>query len=164
MAYLTKEQYAYRAEAAAKRNVLNEEITVENGMTEEQAELISELCSLRHKLHCNMRSIAFNYENGDLLHDIVVCNHKLYNCGSEYMDFVPTSDDDFIDIDNIDLLYEIGEDVPDDEDEYREWVDDQASRIIGELSELNDKIEGYLAGIDKKYNTHFAPTGALRLC
>lgn len=43
MAYLNKAQYDYRREAAAARNLSNEEIAVHNGMTSEQAELISKL-------------------------------------------------------------------------------------------------------------------------
>lgn len=41
MAYLNKRQYDYRRESAAARNLNNEEIAVQNGMTSDQAELIS---------------------------------------------------------------------------------------------------------------------------
>lgn len=58
MAYLNKEQYEYRREAAAARNAKNESVAVENGMTEQQADLISRLCSLRHELHCSMDDIV----------------------------------------------------------------------------------------------------------
>lgn len=54
MAYLNKEQYEYRREAAATRNLKNEQTAIENGMTENQADLISRLCSLRHEYHCNL--------------------------------------------------------------------------------------------------------------
>lgn len=54
MAYLNKEQYEYRHETAAARNAKNESIAVENGMTKEQADMISRLCSLRHELHTNI--------------------------------------------------------------------------------------------------------------
>ena len=58
MAYLTKEQYDYRRNAAAVRAADNEQIAVEHGMTEEQAELISNLCALRHELHTNMDKVT----------------------------------------------------------------------------------------------------------
>ena len=41
MAYLNQRQYDYRRESAAARNLNNEEIAVEHGMSEEQAEIIS---------------------------------------------------------------------------------------------------------------------------
>lgn len=67
MAYLNKEQYEYRREAAAARNVKNESIAVDNGMTEQQADLISRLCSLRHELHCSMDDIV---KGNDVAEDI----------------------------------------------------------------------------------------------
>lgn len=45
MAYLNQKQYDYRRESAAARNLNNEEIAVEHGMSEEQAEL---LCAEYH--------------------------------------------------------------------------------------------------------------------
>lgn len=58
MAYLNKQQYGYRRESAAARNLNNEEIAVQNGMTSDQAELISKLCAIRHDFHCNIDSIV----------------------------------------------------------------------------------------------------------
>lgn len=51
MAYLNQKQYDYRRESAAARNLNNEEIAVEHGMSEEQAALISRLCAVRHEFH-----------------------------------------------------------------------------------------------------------------
>lgn len=57
MAYLNQRQYDYRRESAAARNLNNEEIAVEHGMSEEQAGLISKLCAIRHEFHCNIDKI-----------------------------------------------------------------------------------------------------------
>lgn len=54
MAYLTKEQYEYRRESAARRNIHSVAVAVEHGMTEKEAELICELCSTRHEMLCNI--------------------------------------------------------------------------------------------------------------
>jgi hypothetical protein len=66
MACLNKKQYDYRRESAAARNLNNEEIAVEHGMSEEQAELISKLCSIRHNFHCNIDSLAKSSEDNSI--------------------------------------------------------------------------------------------------
>ena len=58
MAYLNKQQYEYRRESAAARNLNNEDIAVQKGMTSDQASLISKLCAIRHEFHCNIDSIV----------------------------------------------------------------------------------------------------------
>lgn len=71
-----------------------------------------------------------------------------------------------LDIDDLDgLIYEYGEDVPEDHDseEYRDWYDDNYARIYSELEEINKNIEKYLANIDSQYGTHWCPTGQLRI-
>jgi len=161
MAYLTKEQYDRRRENAAARSIKNEEIAVENGMTEEQAGIISELCTARHEMHCNMDRLV---HNNDKLKDLIEINSRLRESGIDFMRFIPSYLDagEYIDIDDFDLLYEI-EKVPEDDDERKEWYDSNYARIYDELSQLNDDIEKYLASIDERYHTHFCPTGALRI-
>lgn len=85
MAYLNKAQYDYRRESAAARNLNNEEIAVENGMTEYQAELISELCAVRHKFHCNIDSIVKSAEN-DSMSDIVEIEKSINESGLPELD------------------------------------------------------------------------------
>lgn len=159
---LKKEQYDYRRESAASRNADNEEIAVRNGMEQEQAELITKLCSMRHDLHCSTRDIASGDESG-MLNELVSLNIRIKESGFTPMDFVPSDEEDFIDIDSIDLLKEMGETPDSDSDEYNTWLADTLDRIERELCTLNDKIEDYLRNIDQKYSTQFAPTGALRM-
>lgn len=80
MAFLKKEQYEYRREAAAERNMRNELKAVDNGMTAKQAELISELCSLRHKLHCSMDSIVKD-NDGDIYKRFVSLEERMEESG-----------------------------------------------------------------------------------
>ena len=75
---------------------------------------------------------------------------------------LPSDESDYINIDTIDLLYEI-EDVPEYDEERQEWYDDNYSRIMLELSELNEQIEEYLRTIDEQHGTSYCPTGEQRI-
>nr|DAQ22552.1 MAG TPA: Cpf1/RNA Complex FUNCTION-RNA complex.49A [Bacteriophage sp.] len=161
MAYLNKAQYDYRREAAAARNLSNEEIAVHNGMTSEQAELISKLCAIRHEFHCNIDNIVKSADN-DSMSDIVEIEKSINESGLPELDIVSM----LLDIDDLDgLIYEYGNDVPEDHDsqEFQDWYDDNYARISNELEGINKSIEKYLSDIDAKYGTHWCPTGALRL-
>ena len=162
MAYLNKEQYEYRREAAAARNVKNEKIAVDNGMTEQQADLISRLCSLRHELHCSMDDIV---KGNDVAEDIrerfASLEDKMEESGLPEFGVSGWLED----LDDMDgLMYYYGEGVPEahDSDEFKEWYNNEYKRVYDELSELHDSIEKYLKEIDEKYKTSFCPTGALR--
>lgn len=79
------------------------------------------------------------------------------------MDFVPLdTSDEFASIDYIDVLLEM-EDVPEDEEERKEWYADKTFMIHEQWDDMNRKIEAYLSKIDEKYNTKYAPTGSLRI-
>lgn len=161
MAYLNKAQYDYRREAAAARNLSNEEIAVHNGMTSEQAELISKLCAIRHEFHCNIDNIVKSADN-DSMSDIVEIEKSINDSGLPELDIVSM----LLDIDDLDgLIYEYGNDVPEDHDsqEFQDWYDDNYARISSEFEGINKSIEKYLSDIDAKYGTHWCPTGALRL-
>lgn len=160
MAYLSKQQYDRRRENAAQRAIDNEAQAQQNGMTAEQAELISRLCSLRHDLHTNMDEVTKTDDNM-IKRDLVNLNSEIAASGLPYVECIPTETEDFIDIDTIDGLYDYG-DVPKDDAERKQWYEENYERIYKELEDLNTNIEHYLADIDKQYNTHYAPTGALR--
>lgn len=163
MAKLTKEQYAYRRESAARRNADNEAIAVEHGMTEEQAELISKLCTLRHELHSNMDKVASNDSQLDIKGQLVKLAREIDEAGLPQVPCIPIAEGDYIDIDSLDELLEYGEWPESGTDEWQEKYDDEYSRIYNELAELNKDIEKYLAEIDKQYGTSWCPTGALRV-
>lgn len=161
MAYLNQRQYDYRRESAAARNLNNEEIAVEHGMSEEQAGLISKLCAIRHEFHCNIDKIVKSADN-DSMSDIVEIEKSINDSGLPELDIVSM----LLDIDDLDgLIYEYGNDVPEDHDsqEFQDWYDDNYARISSELEGINNSIEKYLSKIDAKYGTHWCPTGALRV-
>ena len=163
MAYLKKEQYEYRREAAARRAADNEQIAVEHGMTENQAELISELCRLRHELHTNMDKVTVNDADLCIKSRLVKLNAAIRESGLKPAECMPSDEGDYIDIDDIDVLYECDEWPESGTQEWQDKYDDEYARIYSELEKLNGDIEKYLAEIDKQYGTKWCPTGALRI-
>lgn len=162
MAYLNKQQYGYRRESAAARNLNNEEIAVQNGMTSDQAELISKLCAIRHDFHCNIDSIVKGGDDNSISDEIENIEYGINESGLPELDIVSM----LLDIDDLDgLVYGYGEDVPEDHDseEFQNWYDDNYARIYSELEEVNKSIEKYLANIDNQYGTSWCPTGQLRI-
>lgn len=161
MAYLNRKQYDYRRESAAARNLNNEEFAVEHGMSEEQAELISKLCEIRHEFHCNIDNIVKSADN-DSMSDIVEIEKSINESGLPELDIVSM----LLDIDDLDgLIYDYGDNVPEDHDsqDFQDWYDDNYARIYSELEGINKNIEKYLSSIDAKYGTHWCPAGYLRL-
>ena len=163
MAYLTEEQYAYRRESAARRAATNEVIAVEHGMTEQQAEMISELCSMRHELHTNMDSVTINDSNLNIKSELVKLARRIDESGLPQVPCIPIAEGDYIDIDDIDGLLEYDEWPEQGTQEWQDKYDDEYARIYGDLEQLNKDIEAYLADIDKQYGTSWCPTGALRI-
>nr|DAG06847.1 MAG TPA: Cpf1/RNA Complex FUNCTION-RNA complex.49A [Caudoviricetes sp.] len=163
MAYLSKKQYEHRSNNAALRNARNAQKAIANGMTEEQADLITQLCGLRHDFHCNMEKIAEYIESkGEFLRKF-----RSWEAEAEKENlpelFISGKLEDIDEIEGLEDYY--GEDVPEDNDsdEYKEWYSEEYSRIYDELSELHKKIERYLKSIDEQYNTEFCPTGIQRI-
>lgn len=162
MAKLNKSQYDYRREAAAARNIDNEEIAMQNGMNEEQAELISKLCSIRHNFHCNIDSLAKGSEDNSIFNEIESIEDAINESGLPQLNVVSK----LLDTDDMNgLIYDYGDDVPEDHDsqEFQDWYDDNYARIYDELEGVNKEMEDYLRVIDESYHTSFTPTGALRI-
>ena len=163
MAYLNKEQYAYRHKSAARRAAENEEIAVEHGMTEEQAELISDLCALRHELHTNMDKVTVNDADIRIKPRLVKLSSQIVLAGLPKIPCLPCNEGDYIDIDDINELYECDEWPESGTQEWQHKYDGEYTRIYGELEQLNKDVETYLADIDKQYGTSWCPTGSLRV-
>lgn len=130
-------------------------------MTENQADLISRLCSLRHEYHCNLAAYTKDSESReDIRRNFARIEEEISKEGLPELDIANTFDE----VDDMDgLIYYYGDDVPEDHDsaEFQEWYKEEYSRIYDELSDVNDTIEKYLKK-DDKYKTSFCPTGALR--
>lgn len=151
-----------RRRYAERKMIENQIIGIKNGMTEEQTNLIEELCSLRHELHTNKEKIAYSDADLRIMSRLVDLNADIQESGLKPIDTIPTYKGDYIDIDTIDLLQEIEEWPESGTQEWQDKYDTEFSRIMGELEDLNSTIENYLGDIDKKYGTHYRPTGMTR--
>lgn len=160
MTILDKNAYYGKMIYAGEKMAENKEIET---LTEEQHDALSQMCSARHELHTNMDRITKGSEQ-DYLGSIIEANSALEKSALPIIEEIPTDTVDYIDIDSIRELEDLGE-APsrDNEDEWQEWYDAEYSRIHDELSKLNQKIEKYLEQIDIEYGTHYAPSGASRI-
>lgn len=160
MAQLDKNAYYGKMIYAGKKMAANKEIET---LTEEQHDALSQMCSARHELHTNIDRITKGTEK-DYLGDVIEANGMFKKSALPIIDGIPTDKSDFINIDSIRELEDLGE-APsrDDEDEWQEWYDAEYSRIHDELAELNRKIEKYLEQIDIEHGTYYAPSGASRI-
>lgn len=156
-AYLTKDIYDRKREFAATQHAKNKEIA---SLTSDQHDALSNLCAVRHELHTNMDSMVKSDDSG-IKERLILANIQLEETGLPIMNFIPNDISDYIDIDTIDLLYEL-EEVPENDEEKQQWYDDNYYRIYNELSNLNTKIEKYLKEIDDGYGTEYCPTGLSR--
>lgn len=118
-------------------------------LTDEQCNVLEKVCSFRHELHSNPDSLFFsesaNYRDfNDMIecdmHDMLECvglkNSLQYDTSLVPNDYCCDTDEDY-------------------ENYLRE--------VYEFVSKVNNDIESFLRGIDDKYNTHYAPTGATRL-
>ena len=143
------ELYEKRRENADRRYLENKKIT---SLTEEQHDVLADLCTIRHDIHCSWRSMYLS-ESG--------CN--LY---SQLMELVE-------EIKNINLgkiSIPEPENIPGDEDRYigliedtDEAEDENYEKFCDIMEEINTKIEEFLRKIDNNHGTNYAPTGAHRI-
>lgn len=161
---LNKDAYWNKHIYAERRNKKSREYGTDNGLTDEQCDALESLARVRHELHANKDKIIYNDEMR-LKNELIKVNIELENAGLEPMDFVPTDESDYIDIDSISDLIDFCDGNPFPESGTKEWqdrYDEEYFRISGELEELNSKIEKYLGMIDQKYGTNYRPTGMSR--
>lgn len=150
MAKLTKEQYERRTENAVKRHEDNKKITT---LTEEQHELIAEVCNMRHKIHSsgdelyNMQSL-FSQEATTWLEDI---NSRLIAINLPMIKNIPRA-----------------EDFPSAEDKYcgvieEDEEEENVEKFYSIMNDLNNSIEQWLTRIDAEHGTNYCPTGTHRM-
>jgi len=161
MAYLTLEQYERRSSNAARRNISNAELLIEQGVNEGISELIAdELASARHDFHISAEEI-FNSESGydtfniyETLESGLNAINELCNTDFRVTDSAEwTSDIDYYDAcDDIDC-----------EDQRTEMYNEYFEQWIDEHSEINSTVEKAMRVVDEKYGTDIAPTGAQRI-
>lgn len=149
-----KQMYEGKARYVARKYEENKEIGLENGLTEEQIEVLQKLCTFRHELHCNQEALYYSEfpnsrEFSYMLNDGIADMLKKVNLPSENMYFYT---DDLID-DNVCLDLD-----------YTDEEKEEALEACFEFARnVNNEIEDYLREIDKQYKTQFCPTGFSRL-
>jgi hypothetical protein len=192
MAYLSKEQYAYRRESAARRMAANKDNC--DTLTEEQHDALAYVCQARHELHDKYRAAYFT-EYGD--HDkwwggvldnpftgeMGAINQALVDAGLPAIEGLSMPEDlpndcyrEYMTV--AEALEEAGIEYPEDlfdEDGDVDYSHEEANRVMNELlyyhlsqvadaaEKINAKIERYLRGIDEEHGTNYEPTGALRV-
>jgi hypothetical protein len=153
MGYLNKAQYDYRRESAAKKMREQRSIT---SLTEEQHEALSDVCRIRHELHCSMED---RFYTGS-------CNFSAHwhYCNNDYDSSI------YAILKNVGLennLFWNNEEIPNDMDweDYEEWDcwEDAYQACYDFCGNINKEIEQYLRNVDKKHGTEYAPSGSLRI-
>lgn len=170
---LKKEMYERREAYAARLHRENKEIGMEIGLSEDQCDTLEWLAGIRHKIHTYDTDRAYNIEAGD---NSFIQSLFDTTYGGETID-------EALDAVGLPLLPESAAECADRMSDYTsfEWdeimtaeekaayEDEEAFReeCLTKLEDLKDEInraiESYLEEIDKKYKTHYAPTGATRL-
>lgn len=176
MAYLDKDAYFGKQLYAERKMAKNAEIDT---LTEEQHEVLAELCRIRHEFHSTDSDKYFNSESQYNLEEV----------------FSPKGDSIYSQLEEVDLpsLSELDfDELPSssewdwlDEDEQQEWenkAEELNKKETGHfiytgyelwkeevmenfdkfLSDYNEVIEDYLRKIDEKYGTEYCPTGIAR--
>lgn len=162
MAYLTKEQYEYRANAAAQR--MNSQRVIDT-LTQDQHDVLAFLCSIRHKIHSCDTSVIYNSEASEHNEYTSYLDTSCENKLSEMLEEVGLPPIKwYCDFDNVTTdLDEAWEEFESDEDrdEFRADAELEIAQII---QDWNTVIEHYLKEIDIIHGTSYCPTGALRKC
>lgn len=150
MAKLTKEQYERRTENAVRRHDGNKHITT---LTEEQHNIIAEVCDMRHKIHSSGDELyyvesVFSSEASRWLEEI---NSRLITVRLPHIDNIPCA-----------------EDMPTAEDKYcgiieEETEEENVEKFYSMMNELNNSIEQWLTRIDAEHGTNYCPTGTHRM-
>ncbi len=155
--------YERQARNVALKNEDNRKILIENGGTEEQADMLEELGALRHRIHStDINSLAIG-ENEDVnkLYEGQI-NEELENVGLPTLITTESPLYNTQDTDDIIADY-LEEDIDDLTDEDKEKYTEQIVKEWAKWKEkVNGEIEDYLAKIDEKYKTKYKPTGTLR--
>lgn len=142
MARKSKEEYAMHTENAKGRQEEMKSITT---LTEDQHDALAKVCSIRHELHTNQKSIyrsesskfseLINYMDGEIKN--ILLSVGLKN----------------------DLKWNVI-DLPCDYD--CEDAEQGLSDVYDFVAKVNKQIENYLRNIDAVHGTSYCPTGALR--
>ena len=148
MGFLDKEAYERKNEWAARK--MEEQKKKCNTLTEEQHDVLSWLCTIRHEMHCNQKDFFlsessdhkkyWDYIMDEINEELKRVGFRTINFGNP--EFVPTDYDYEMD----GLTYEEAE-----------------KECYEATSEYNRLIEEFLGEIDSEHGTKYRPGGYGRL-
>lgn len=139
-------------------------------LTEEEHDVLRELCRFRHELHTNQESIFNLNDDGltDKFNEFAEENNLPFCI--DYDDLITTLDYDILTEPEKEEYEKQAEEYNNSKSEnawshsgYTLWREDNFGKCYDYLEDLNNQIESYLREIDEKYGTHYAPTGWARL-
>jgi len=164
MAYLDKEAYDRKADYAGRRMAENAKIET---LTEEQHDVLSWLCSLRHEMHSNQEDFFFN-ESGNYgkFTDAVNDDRDVQSINGQLnMAKLPKIKwtKDIYDYDTESEVYELEDHSEYADDEWDELIDSKRREALRFAESVNADIEEYLRKIDEEHGTEYAPSGATRI-
>lgn len=151
MDYREKKEMFERKKAYSNRRMKeNSEIDT---LTEEEHDLLAELCTMRHEMHS--------------------CGESMYieinDLNKYFTDLEIKIKDEILNVDCTDMEFYDGflfdmeeESVEIDSDEYEERYKDSIELYYEQKGNLNDEIERFLKKIDEKYQTNYCPTRIAR--
>lgn len=140
--YIRKDIYV------ANKNARNRKISAENGLTDNQHEALTWLCSFRHKLHCNQEDLFYSESANFSDFSCQICGRL-----TRYLQEVGLIADRMFDYS--DEFF----DLPIDFDSHSDEEYEQGLQQVHEFCERVDAdIIEFLQEIDARYHTEYAPT------
>lgn len=130
------------------KNAKNREISAKNGLTDNQHEALTWLCSFRHELHCNQEDLFYSESANFSDFSCQICGRL-----TRYLQEV-----DLITNRTFDYSDEFF-DLPIDFDSHSDAEYEQGLQQVHEFCEKIDAdIIEFLQEIDARYHTEYAPT------
>lgn len=158
MAYLNKEAYERKAAYASKIRAKNAEIARKK-LTEEQIEVIENLCSIRHKVHSD-KDIFWVGEDSNIVNYIIDTPSVIAEADLPKMFFSKKLSNALMFCPNYDEYKDEikDKDIADDDDACNDLYDKMRLECNEALELWNSYIERYLRKIDRLYRTQYCPS------
>lgn len=142
------DKYSRKSIYVANKNAKNRKLAEVHGLTDDQHEALTWLCSFRHELHCNQEDLFYSESANFSDFSCQICGRL-----TRYLQEVDLITDRTFDYS--DEFF----DVPSDFDCHTEEEYEQGLQQVHEFCERVDAdIIEFLQEIDQRYKTEYAPT------